>query len=191
MGDRTASPLWERSVPDGAIRQCELLSEVQVHIVKVLDEGDVEVEALTLTSALVISQDCDLDWDWKNRSGDTPNSLKELPSVLLLELRAAQNAYNGPLRGEWRQLKQNKNDRYHFFEKVPANADLHDEGLQELVADFKRYHTVPTRILYEAIQKGRTRRRTVLAPPYLQHLSQRFGAFLGRVALPLDHQSDP
>jgi hypothetical protein len=91
----------------------------------------------------------------------------------------------------WHQIEINKNDRYHFFQRIPTEEDSLGEGLPELAIDFKRYFTIPTDELYWQINAGDAQRRTCLESPYMEHLSQRFTSFLSRVALPQDYESMP
>ncbi len=88
----------------------------------------------------------------------------------------------------WDRVKKNKDERYHFLEKVPAECDLRGEGIPELTVDFKRYFTLPVEEVYYQLTSGC--RRCVLCPQYLEHLSSRFSYFIGRVALPHDHVSE-
>lgn len=190
-----AAVVWIPSPAQGALRQCEVLSDVVLHHVQPasIGSGTLVFDELPLPLSIVITQDCDLDWDWKDRAGLVPNATKALPSVLLLELKEAQPQYDEDknLRASWKRVQQNKEDRYHFLQKALSQEDASRLGLPELVADFKRYHAIPTGELYDSIQRARCTRRCVLNHPYLQHLTQRFGSFMGRVALPLDHQSEP
>ncbi len=193
--DDEVAAVWIRSPTSGALRQCEVLSDVVLHQVQPASIGSdaLVIDRLSLPFTIVLTQDCDLDWDWKDREGSVPNPGKRLPSVLLLELQVAQPQYDEDknLRAQWKRVQQNKEDRYHFLQRAQAQQDAASVGLPELVADFKRYHAIPTAELYDGITRGRFGRRCVLNHPYLQHLAQRFGSFMGRVALPLDHQSEP
>ena len=75
------------------------------------------------------------------------------------------------------------------MEAVPKASDAAGVGLEELAIDFKRYLAVPTDELYALVEAGHARRRCVLNSPYMEHLCNRFGAYLGRVALPELHRS--
>ena len=103
----------------------------------------------------------------------------------------AEGSKNSNRSRIWAKIKQNKDERYHFFEKIETNHDLYDESIGELVIDFKRYFSLPTDELYMRILSGETKRRCRLVTPYLEHLSSRFAYFQGRVALPEDHHSEP
>ena len=77
------------------------------------------------------------------------------------------------------------------MQKVDATCDGLQQGLPELTIDFKRYFTIPTDEVYKRIEISETKRRCVLVGPYLEQLSSRFAYFIGRVALPEDHFSEP
>ena len=137
--------------------------------------------------SIILTQDCDLYWDFDaRREGNAAASqIKLVPSLLLCEL-SEENALRG-VQGinsdVWRRIAQNSNERFHKLPEVPSEQDLQNEGLPSLVADFKRIFTVPTDELYTRVGAS-VRRRSVLTDPYLQHFSSRFGYFCLRVALP-------
>jgi hypothetical protein len=136
----------------------------------------------------VISQDCDLDWDFHGRRTDGG---KLIPNVLLCEADTAtglrnQAEMNG---GIWKNIPQNKNERYHFLQAIKSTEDALGAGITELAIDFKRYFTLPTDELYVRLQRQETRRHCRLVSPYLEHFSTRFGYFQFRIALPENHFS--
>lgn len=146
--------------------------------------------------AIVASQSCDLDWDYNLRKDDSgldeKSQHKLLPNILFCEMTTATR-----LRGRtdinsslWSNIKINKNERYHFFQKVLPEQDLLSEGIDELAVDFKRYFTLPSDEVYERIAIGEAQRRCCLDSPYAEHFSTRFAYFLQRVALPEDHFSE-
>jgi len=83
----------------------------------------------------------------------------------------------------WKRIIGNRDERYQSFPQLRPEADSASEGLPALVVDFKRVFTVPADEMYVRIQ-FRTRRRSVLQSPFLQHFSARFGYYCLRVALP-------
>ena len=141
--------------------------------------------------AIIVSQDCDLEQDFRARQGgNAPDKL--VPGTLFCEVATAEE-----VRGKeemnstlWRPVPTNKNERYHFLQRVDASCDAVQIGVVELVVDFKRYFTLPTDEVYHRIARGEAKRRCVLVSPYLEHFSTRFAHFLSRVALPQDHASD-
>ena len=176
---------------DGALRQGELLSGI-VRFRRVIREGasvdEPEFVKVTHPFAVVVSQDCDLDWDFKARQ-DQGESHKLLPDVLFCEVVEA-----GTFRGRsdiksdiWRRIKGNKEERYQYIESVPADLDKSGKGVPDLALDFKRYFCVATDDVYSQLDQGAASRRCCLVSPYAEHLASRFFYFQSRVALPRDH----
>ena len=91
---------------------------------------------------------------------------------------------------EWNLVKSHRHERFYFFEKIPSECDLEQEGLPELTADFKKVFGIDSATLYRQIELGTAKRRTVLASPYLEHFSRRYYCFQGRVALPSQYESE-
>ena len=187
--------IYEPTQRDSAIRQGELITDL---IQLVLDTETFHVEEpafqpISHPYALVVSQDCDLDWDYRARNG-TPSANKLLPSILLCEVSIAEG-----LRGTaeitsniWNNIRNNKNERYQFLQRVTTEEDAFSEGLPELSVDFKRYFTMPTAELYFRTRQGaEARRRCRLRSPYVEHFSSRFYYFQSRIALPSEHFSEP
>jgi len=140
--------------------------------------------------AVILTQDCDLEQDFAARQqGDVNN--KWIPNILFCDVISAEqlkgdNALYSTL---WKEVKINKSERYHFLQMIDEPCDKLQIGMPELGIDFKRYFSLPTDEVYKRIELRQTERRSILASPYLEHLSHRFANFLSRVALPLDHAS--
>ncbi len=78
---RTASPVYSATELDRAFRQCEILSNVMEYVFRPADHSADEIGH---PLAIIISQDCDLHWDFEGRrAGNT-----ELPMTHLLLCRA-------------------------------------------------------------------------------------------------------
>ena len=194
--------IYAKSNLEKALRQGELLSNVAQYLVNVdaTDTDSVTFRERVHELAFVLSQDCDLDWDFNSRKNDSLAD-RRIPSVLFCKAQLATVTARTIVNEEgsrdtkksriWNRVKINKDERYQFFSTIPADVDLQGEGINELVVDFKRYFTVPTDELYRRIAEGETQRRCRLNSPYLEHLSSRFAYFLSRVALPEDYQSEP
>lgn len=190
-------PAYELS-SEGALRQGEILSnvtEIRPHFIGLADVS--QIQAITPVQhafAIVLSQDCDLDWDHKARTSEEreTNKPREIPSILLAQAVTAEE-----LRGQaginsklWSYIRTNKNERYQFLSHVPEACDSDGQGLPELGLDFKRFFSLPTEFLYFQIEINSVRRRTKLRSPYVEHLSHRFASYLSRIALPTDHESE-
>jgi hypothetical protein len=140
--------------------------------------------------AIVISQDCDLDWDFKARAEQSIS--KELPSVLLCEVNLASEIKGLPgiVSPIWKSIRINKHERYQFLEAIPRDCDTQGAGIAEMTVDFKRCFSIPTAELYLQL-KSQSKRRCRLVSPYLEHFSHRLFAFHSRIALPAEHHSEP
>jgi hypothetical protein len=176
---------------DGALRQGELLSSlVEVRRVLQAVSQELQIDLVNHPYAIVISQDCDLEQDFFARTRPAEIAKPEdklLPGVLFCEVITATELRGRLADGQiWKQIIQNKNERYHYLREIQREFDLLDEGIPELGIDFKRYFTVPTGDIYSQIGAA-GRRRSHLQSPYLEHLSVRFANYLSRVALPEEH----
>lgn len=179
---------------DEQIRQGEIFTSlVQVKLnVQNLRLGEFKGDRVIHPYAIVITQDCDCEQDYRPRSQGLQTD-KLIPNILFCEVITAE-VLKGNQRDLgskfWKQTIQNKNERYHFLEKVPQEDDALGEGLPELGLDFKRYFTIPTDEVYFRIEIGEAKRRCRLVSPYMEHLAARFSYFLHRIALPNDHSSE-
>lgn len=189
-----------------ALRRGEILSNVIEYLVN-FDEldanGNPELKRQLHPFSVVLTQDCDLEQDFKERvkANDegrefSPYSSRCLPSILIGHAVEATELKFGKLDGrehigtkEWDLIKKNNNLRYHFIAEIPQSHDLANKSVPELVIDFKRYSALPTELLYQQLESGSCFRRSVLCSPYAEHLAQRFTAHLARVALPEEYSS--
>ena len=187
------------SEPRGALRQCEILSSViQRECVDVSSLGTSELFSFAITAkyAVILTQDCDLEQDFRVRFVEPkPRSDKLLTSILFGVVVTAADLFSASAnnsRKQWERLniEGNKNERFQFLEKAAPETDSAGQGLPELAIDFKQWFTVPTDELYRRIELGEAVRRCRLVSPYLEHLTFRFHAYHSRVALPTDHRSD-
>jgi hypothetical protein len=144
--------------------------------------------------AIVTTQDCDLDWDYRARQG-VADRLKLLNSVILCGISTATNVRSiedkGTMNsGEWNLVKTQRHERFYFFEKIPIECDLEQEGLPELTVDFKKVFGIHAEDLYRQVDAEMVKRRSTLTSPYLEHFSRRYSAFHSRVALPSQYESE-
>jgi hypothetical protein len=180
---REQSPIYTILDMAREIRQAEIITDLAQYTYDP-EEGAVE----TLHKfAIVLSQDCDLLWDYEAAAKSEP---AELNGVLVYELETAEDArtkING--RDIWKRMRQNKDERYHFLELVPATLDLLGQGLPDMMIDFKRCFTLPAKEIYRQTKiDGGARRRCRLEMPYREHLQARAAFYLQRVTLLLSHR---
>jgi hypothetical protein len=175
----------------GVFREIVVLEKVEVAPPNNPQEGDGEIEVFEtlLPYVLMVSQDCDLEWDDRLRK---PNAAKNhdkfLSAMLVCPAYAAGQVKLGTHLADqglvmatysgsrWDLIQQNNNDRYHYLPAAP------EMGIPELVIDFKRYQTVPRDTLLLAL--GDKRALGALKPLYRERLSQRFANYLSRIGLP-------
>ncbi len=182
-----------------SLRQGEILTGV-VQYNPVIDELSQQTQELSFEPvihpyAIVITQDCDLDWDYRARHTQEVQLSKLLNSVVLCEIATAKEVRDIEDKkvmnaGEWNFVKSHRHERFYFFEKIPLEYELEQEGLPELTADFKKVFGIDAATLYRQIELGIVKRRTILASPYLEHFSRRYHSFHGRVALPSQYESE-
>jgi hypothetical protein len=189
----SVAAIYQPSVPSGALRQGEILTNlVQVCLQPdTLFSGAPVLDPMIHPFAIVMSQDCDLDQDFKARQGQGSDE-KKLPNVLFCEVITAEQlrGFEGINSTIWARVKINKDERYQFLQRVASAEDSLGEGLPELGIDFKRCFTLPTNEVYLRIEVD-TNRRCRLVSPFLEHFCARFAHYLCRVALPQEHFSEP
>lgn len=191
--------IYQSSIKNTSLRQGEILTGV-VQYNPVASELSLESEEMSFEPiihpyAIVITQDCDLDWDHRARQSGDAQLSKLLNSVILCEIATAREVRdiadkNVMNSGEWNLVKSQRHERFYFFEKIPVECELEQVGLPELTADFKKIFGINAAILYRQMEIGITKRRAILSSPYLEHFSRRYNSFHGRVALPSQYESE-
>lgn len=111
---------------------------------------------------MVLTQECDLDWDFKARNGEPDQNLRErklVPNILLSEIMDADRLRQR-IQGSdiWKRIVRNQDERYYFFPPIASTEDLLGQGLPALVVDFKRVFTIPSAELYLRMEIGLRRR---------------------------------
>jgi hypothetical protein len=182
---RQDTPIYACTELDRELRQAEIISGLKQHS---YDSSTDELVDTLHPYSIIISQDCDLLWDYEARRNGKPPILN---GVLICEIWAADKKGALLAGGDvWRRVKHNKDERYHFLEAAPAEQDAIKQGVPELVVDFKRYFTLPPDEIFRQLQgENPAARRCRLLAPYKDHLQSRVSFYLQRVMLPRDHES--
>ncbi len=150
-------------------------------------KGIIEVSKIIFPLAIVLTQDCDLEQDSRNRGKATQNT--KLLSVLVAPLYNAEHVFLGehlsdldlkmePInknKSPGQGLMQNERPRYHYI-NFPQNIPL-----VASVADFKHYFSVHVSYLESVRKKNFVCR---LSDLFREDVSQRFSAYLARIGLP-------
>ena len=162
-------PTYARSSAGRAIQQCELFSnvvEVRLSYESIAaEDGELEIDQRLHPLAVVLSQGCDLDWDFRARTATDPVEQQRLANKIMPNILFCELWYAADLRGQqkiqsdlWRRILNNADERYHILPACPAELDAAGTGLPQLAIDFKRVFTIPTEELYHRIGRGVQRR---------------------------------
>lgn len=132
--------------------------------------------------SIIVSQDCDLDLDYKARQGQVPED-KLLWHVLFCDLYPVNEikARNRLDKQLYRRAQQNQDERYHFLGEAPVAGT--EVTIPELLADFKAVFAIPVEIVYTLISSGEVFRMGILGEPYLRDFIHRMYSFLARVPI--------
>jgi hypothetical protein len=182
---REEFPVYTADGLDKEFRQSEIITRVAQYT---YNQVSGRAEERYHNYVIVLTQDCDLLWDYQELQKGNNGSLNELlvyEAEGALEMRA--KIPSG--REVWSRVSQNRDDRYHFLEEIPNGLDIVAEGLPALVIDFKRYFTIsPIQLYHQCDLAHRARRRCRRQMPYREHLQSRAAFYFQRVTLPLPHK---
>jgi hypothetical protein len=171
------------------IYQGDILRDVE-YIEYVCEKaGVVEISKISFPVAVVLTQDCDLEQDYKLRKNNTSTQDKLLMSVLMAPLYNAEHVYCGEhlsdlgitmasinkkkTPGDF--LRNNERSRYHYLE-FPANVPIVPS-----VVDFKHYFSCNLNYLR---QLKETHFICALFPLFREQIAHRFASYLARIGLP-------
>ena len=175
------------------VSQGDILKDVELIESAIINkEGVVEISKIKFPFVCVLTQDCDLEQDYKNRiKNGKDNEDKFIISIIVAPLYNIVHVYNGehlsglnfrmqlinskPDKSENKFLKQNQNPRYHYLE-FPD-----DIPIVNSVLDFKHYFTVNNEYLKELKKRNYVGK---IAELYREQVSQRFASYLARIGLP-------
>jgi hypothetical protein len=150
--------------------------------------GIIEVSKIVFPLVVVLTQECDLEQDARNREART-NQDKVLFAVLVSPLYNADQVFLGkhltelgmemsPINAKkspGEMLMKNERPRYHYIDfpdEVPIVASI---------VDFKHYFSISGSYLERIRRKNFVCRLSEL---FREDLSQRFAAYLARIGLP-------
>ncbi len=173
------------------LRQGDILSDVE--FIENIDEtdGKIVVSKIIFPLVIVLSQDCDLKWDFECRNKDDSNNDKYLFSVIVSPLYNYEHFLQGDHLSELNQkmqsissketktdnknLRNNENPRYHYLQ-FPDNIPIVNS-----VIDFKHYFCVNV----ETLKKHKEQHFVCnVSDLFRERISQRFTNYLSRIGLP-------
>ena len=154
-------------------------------------EATIEISKIVFPVVIVLTQDCDLEQDHKNRNQPNANQDKHLISIIVAPVYNLEHIYDGnhlseiglkmqsinkdSNKTENKFLKQNKNPRYHFLQFDDSVT------LVDSIIDFKHYFTVNINYISKLKE---TNFICKIEELYREQISQRFAYFLSRIGLP-------
>jgi hypothetical protein len=168
--------------------QGDILRDVKIR--RVIDED--KVEDIELPYVVLLSQDCDIEQSLKNAIPDDIDPAKNnqyLPNALIIPAFTADSVRAGNhlselfginqdriSSGQFKIIKQNNNDRYHFLNAYPSLQ------IPDLLIDFKIYFSIEYNIFFKFYADGGY--LGTINELFRERLSQRFTNYLGRIGLP-------
>ena len=177
----------------GRLQQGDILGPLQAFELTALGSDQVPRGTVRqYNHAVILSQDCDLEQDYHARQGGQTKTDKQLFGALLCGAYEEDEVKGGThrpeamhfSRNEWKSVRQNMSPRYQHLGYVPG-PDC------SLVVDFKDYFFLPVSYLYEEIKQTKINRRASMESPWRDHLLQRFGFYITRIALSINFQDLP
>ncbi len=149
---------------------------------------ELEIDEIEIPFFVVLTQCCDLEWDFVDRKkSKTEKRDKYIQSLLVCPAYIAELVKSGKHlenlglimenynHDRWKIIENNNNVRYHFLKGNSTR------GIPDLVLDFKQYYTIPTSKIYELDKEHYV---ASLKPLFRENLSQRFAFYLSRIGLP-------
>ncbi|MFH0899103.1 MAG: hypothetical protein V2A73_00595 [Pseudomonadota bacterium] len=180
--------------PSGrALRQGDLLGGVRVFLPTTFGIDDQPTGMVREFSySVIVTQDCDLEQDFKARFSESVSPDKLLFGVLLCGVYEEDKVRTGTHRPEaqkfssreFKSVEQNQDPRYEYLGFVPNVG-------KKLVADFKDFFMTSCDFLYSEVDGNTVIRLAEMETPYREHVQQRFAWYLMRVGLPVDFHRLP
>lgn len=173
------------------IRQGDIIENVEYIESVTENDGIIQVSRIVFPLVVVLTQDCDLTWDYEARKKESTNQDKYLMSVIVAPLYNYEHFVEGKHLTELGQemamisrnesktdnknLRQNETPRYHYLDfdqTIP---------IVNSVIDFKHYFSVN-------VQHFQNHKKDnfvcSVSEMFRERISQRFANYLSRIGLP-------
>lgn len=175
-----------RRLDAGRILQGDILRDVDF-VYTADDEKEVVIKYF-LPYMIILSQDCDLEQDFKNRNENDSQkhdaylqSILVCPAYLSDHFREGDHLKEFELKMEYKNsqkfsaIKRNLDPRYHYLDQDP------NLQVPNLIVDFKHYYTLPVDFLYKIYGAHYIASLNEL---FREAISQRFSFYFSRIGLP-------
>jgi hypothetical protein len=192
---------YEPAPTGGALRQGEILGPIWEHRAEypprpIPWRQSVRVRSIVRDMVVVLTPDCDLEWDYEMRfvtfqadvktEGSVEDNPQAVSQVLVCQLHD-RDQIRPRFKGEgdlWSRIKENQDERYRRFPAAEVEGTEDPAYLHELFLDFKKATSMPCERMYDGVLGGDVERIALVPPYYIHDLIHRFYGFLSRVALP-------
>ncbi len=174
-----------------SLHQGDILSNVEYIESVIEDNGKIKISKICFPLVIVLTQECDLTWDYEARMDERKNEDKYLLSVIVAPLYNYEHFIDGKHLEELGQnmtpisrnvnktpnknLRHNETPRYHYLEFGE------DIPIVNSVIDFKHYFTVNVEKLREHKKDSYV---CTVGDLFRERISQRFANYLSRIGLP-------
>ena len=200
--------VYEPPPTSGSLRQGEILSGVWEHrprhpAIELDEDFELPVKSYKYPWLIVMTADCDLNWDYEAREkerknenevlsedGEEPRDIETIvpsivPHILLCRAFEAEEIRHreGMNSGVWKRITKGQDERYHSLITSTTEGN-HFKNPPDLYIDFKKSLSLPTDLVYEGLEPGTIGRAALIPPLYIHDLMHRFYSFLSRVGVP-------
>jgi hypothetical protein len=179
------------TTPEPRLRQGDIIEKIEyIQSVEEVD-GTIVVNKILFPLVMVLTQDCDLTWDYESRKDTSGNDDKQLISVIVAPLYNYEHLIRGEhlsdigrtmakfspdmKKTDNKTLRHNDNPRYHYLEFARTVQIVNS------VIDFKHYFSVNAEYLKARKAEGFV---CSVSELYREQVSLRFANFLSRIGLP-------
>lgn len=188
-------PVYIPCIANDRVHQAEIISDLTQWVPELDAAGKpAQLRPRVHPFAIVMTQDCDLEQDFRERSkgADERDNDRLLPSVLFCEMMNFDRIIDRcRIKGKDNRkgVERNDNFRFQYLRAVLPDNECSGNGIPQLCIDFKRYFTIPTDEVYRQADDNSEAalRRCQLNECYREHLQHRFATCFSRVSLELDH----
>jgi len=151
-------------------------------------DGTAEIKEIPLEYGVIITQECDLEHDYNNRTNAlAANQDKYLPNILIIPAYLSESFKSGKHLGdkivghawstkEMDKIKNNELIRFHYLKN---NVNIQ---MPELILDFKHLYAINRTVLYQDIDGVYL---ATICELFREYLSQRYTHYLSRIGLPI------
>ena len=173
------------------LQQGDIISDVDYIESLNVENGKIKISKITFPLVIVLTQECDLTWDYESRINSSGNQDKYLFSAIVAPLYNYEQFIEGehlselnqkmakisrkPTKTDNKNLRQNETPRYHYIE-FPDEVPIVNS-----IIDFKHYFTVNIGVLQEYKKSNYI---CTVGDLFRERISQRFANYLSRIGLP-------